>query len=125
MDIQEPPIYESTETYGMKGWFQSIYRAIKRRTAIASQTASYTVAENVFHIRMDATGGARTVTLPPALNREGRQILVTKTDASANAVTVAAAGSDTIEGAASVALAAQWDKAWLISNGNNGWERMV
>jgi len=125
MDIQEPPVYESKETYGMKGWFQSIYRAIKRRTAIVTQTAAYTVADNVFHVREDATGGARTVTLPAALTREGRQILVTKIDASGNAVTVAAAGSDTIQGAATVALAAQWSKALVISNGNNGWERIV
>lgn len=122
MEIQEPPVYESKESYGMKGWFSSVFRFIKRRTAITTQTATYVVPDNIFHVRMDATAGARTVTLPAALSYEGRQILVTKIDSSANAVTVAAAGADTIQGAASVALAAQWSKVLVISNGTNGWD---
>lgn len=125
MDITTPPVCDNRDRYGIIAWLQQIYRAFVRRTAITTQTTTYTVPDNVFHTRADATSGAFTVTIPSALTTAGRQILITKIDASANAITVAAAGTDTIQGSATISLAAQWNKALLISNGNNGWERIV
>ena len=71
---------------------------------------------------VDATAGAVTVTLPAKFvggPRAGCNFKVIKTDASVNAVTVAAAGSGvTIEGAATLTLASQYSKCWL-QNGNS------
>lgn len=120
-----PPTYESKESYGMQGWFRRIFQQFKQLTAITNQTGTYTVPDNVFYVREDVTGGAKTVTLPAASSNEGRLILICKVDAGGNAVTVAASGSDTIQGSATISLAAQWNKALVISNGNNGWERLI
>ena len=119
------PVNESIESYGVKVWFQKIYRRWQQEEALTTQTTNYTIPENIFYVRADATLAIMTVTIPPALGRDGRKVLVCKVDSSGNAVTVAATGTDTIQGSASISLAAQWNKALLISNGNNGWERLI
>jgi len=67
----------------------------------------------------DATGGAFTVTLLTAAGREGHEITVKKTDVSGNAVTIDGAGSETIDGATTVALSAQYSSRRLVSDGTN------
>lgn len=49
-------------------------------------------------VAVDASGGAVTVTLPPSLAVSGKVIIIKKTDTSANQVTVAGTGADTIDG---------------------------
>ncbi len=110
---------------GSQNWDQSVYQWISRRTGIASVSAAYTVAENIFYVRADVSGVGFTVTLPPALGRDGRMILVKKIDSSGNTLTVGISGSDTIEGSATVTTATQWGKWLFISNGNNAWERLI
>ncbi len=48
-------------------------------------------------------------------------VFIKKTDSSTNAVTVAAASGDTIEGSASKALSKQYDALQLTSNGAHEW----
>lgn len=57
----------------------------------------------------DATAGPITVNLPSLASFDTRIGTIKKTDASGNAVTVTANGSDTIDGAATKVLAAQYD----------------
>lgn len=84
-------------------------------------SAAYTVTLLDYLVRVDATGGARTVTLPAASSCPGQTFFIKKIDSSANAVTVARAGSDTIDGATSVSLASQYARTQLMSNGS-GWD---
>jgi hypothetical protein len=76
-------------------------------------------------VLVDASGGARTITLPAANAMNARPMLfrVVKIDSSANAVTVQRAGTDTIEGATSIVINGQWASAVLVSNGVNAWVR--
>ena len=122
--VKKPSEYEKVESFTYKQWFQSVYGYILSRVNIANVTTSYSIVANVFYVRGDATAGAITITLPPAVDCGGRRIFIKKIDASANAVTISRSGSDTIEGANTMALAAQWNKQELISNGNNMWEKM-
>ena len=105
-------------------WAVSVWRWFQSIQGIVTKTAAYTVEESVGHVRVDCTGGAITITLPLALTRDGRRITITKVDASANAVTIAISGSDTINGAASITLPAQYNSVTLISNGSSAWERV-
>ena len=123
--LQPPPDNAETNHYVFKQWFSKVVEYVLSRVKIKNTTAAMTVEASQFYIRVDATGGARTITLPSASTCSGRQILVAKIDSSGNAVTVARAGTDTIEGSNTISLASQWDNALLISNGNNGWERIV
>lgn len=94
--------------------------------ALRSVAASITLtADDAGLVLVDASGGSRTITLPAANAMNARPMLfrVVKIDASANAVTVQRAGTDTIEGAASILINGQWASATLISNGVNAWIR--
>lgn len=68
-------------------------------------------------ILADASGGAYTVDLPAAANYTNKKFLIKKTDSSANAVTVDGNGSETIDGATTVALASQYDFIEIVSDG--------
>lgn len=69
----------------------------------------------------DATAGAFTLALPAANLVSGIPIIIKKTDASANALTIAANGAETIDGAGTYVLATQYKYVRLVSNGS-GWD---
>jgi len=72
-------------------------------------------------VLVDATAGPVTLTLVSATKIGGKIFFIKKTDASGNAVTVAAAGSETIDGNANVSLPAQFD-AVIITSDNEVWQ---
>ncbi len=73
-------------------------------------------------ILADASSAAITVTLPDPASYPDEALSIKKIDSSANAVTVAPHGSETIDGAASVTLANQWDSVTVKSDGTNWYE---
>lgn len=85
-------------------------------TSIVAADSPYTATagETIF---CNATAGAITVNYPPAAAFGAAEISVIKTDASANAVTLDPNGAETINGAASDSLAAQYNAITAISNG--------
>lgn len=72
-----------------------------RPTITSTKTGAYTAAAGEM-VMVDATAGPITITLPAAVF--GTRISVKKLDASANVVTIAAAGSDTIGSAAATSV---------------------
>ena len=76
-----------------------------------------TVSQEV--ILADATDGAVTVTLPDPTLIPGKGIRVMKTDGGGNAVTVATPNSETINGAGTDSLAAQFNDGYYLSDGTN------
>ena len=66
----------------------------------------------------DATSAAFTVTLPSVAAYKYRQLTIKKVDSSANAVTVDGNGSETIDGATTYALSAQYDSVTIYSDGS-------
>ena len=94
-------------------------RAILHPVEAVSVTATYTVLDGDLLILANATSGAFTVNLPTAAGREGRRIIVKKTDSSANAVTVDGFGSETIDGATTVSLTTQNALREMVSDNTN------
>jgi hypothetical protein len=74
-----------------------------------------------FAVFASATSAAFTVTLAAASSADGRIVMIKKMDSTANAVTVAAASGDVIEGKTSKVLSKQYDSLLLISNGVHEW----
>lgn len=68
---------------------------------------------------VDATEGAVTFQLPSAVSLRGKGYIVKKVDSGANAVTVTCALSETIDGAGTESLAAQYDAVFIVSDGAN------
>jgi hypothetical protein len=85
-------------------------------------TAAYTIQPRDHHVRANATGGAFSVTLPDSKEVIGRTFHVKRLNAGANNVTIAAAGTDTIDGAATLVLAAQYASAQLYAAGAGLWD---
>lgn len=71
---------------------------------------------------VDATGGAHVENLPAISGLSGnREVVIKKVDASANAVTVTANGSDTIDGTATRVLSSQYDHVRLVAGNGTEW----
>jgi hypothetical protein len=108
--IHPPPT--SAQEWAKLGWFQQVFRWIQRRTTTLAVTADTTVPAHVGAVFANATGGAITVTLPSASEWSGREIEVTKSDASANAVAVSGA-------VLTVSLSARYYTVTVKSDGTN------
>lgn len=96
----------------------------QRSYATTTVTGNYTVNPSDQAVMANATSAALTVTLPTAVGRT-RSVLVAKTDASANAVTVQPQAGETINGAASQAHATQWTSGEYFPSGNGWFVRLI
>lgn len=79
-------------------------------------TAATTIVDSDDVVLVDTTGGSVTVTLPPAATNLGRRFTVKKLIA-ANTLTLDGNGSETIDGAATVALTTRYAARTVQSDG--------
>lgn len=89
-------------------------------TALSTLTAAYTVTDTDSVMLCNPTSGAFTVTLPSAASIAGRQYTIKRVNTS-NAVTVAAASGQTIEGSATFVLSTGFAGITVVSDGSNWW----
>lgn len=87
------------------------------KAAITSTAVDLALTSAHYMVTVDATGGARTITLPPAASNAKRVYVIKKVDASGNAVTIDPDGAELIDGAANKALAVQWASATIQCDG--------
>lgn len=100
---------------------------IKAIPSVLSKTANYTVSTNDgdnVQVNVDATSGAATITFYAASGNTGKIITVKKTDSSANAVTLDGNASETLDGATTATLTAQYDSATYVCDGTN-WQKQA
>lgn len=91
---------------------------LSETTRAVTGTATLTTANR--RITADATSGAFAITLPAASASIGTVYTIIKIDNSNN-VTVTAAGSDTIIGAATKVLSSQWQAIEIWANTSSTW----
>ncbi len=108
--------------YTISGSVPTITRDNKGLTNdLQARSSTFTLTQTDFVNVVDASSAARTVTLPAAnATPNGKTYVVKNKAGSANNVTVAAAGSDTIDGSANITLTAG-QVAWLICDGTSLW----
>ena len=87
------------------------------RGAYRSVTTTGNVVSGDYLIVADAAGGAITMTLPPAALVPGRIYTFKRINSGANAVVIDPSGAETIDGAATYTLSAQWNSVTIMSNG--------
>ena len=93
-------------------WVEHRYKSI---------TAAYSIVDETV-ILADATGGAFAVTLPPSNSETiNRDVHIKRLNAGVNAVTITAAGTDTIDGAATQVLAIQYTSLHMVADGAGKW----
>jgi hypothetical protein len=94
-------------------------------TGVVAKVAAYTATPSDYTIECNATTAAFVVTLFPCAGNAGKMLLIKKMDASANSVTVDANASETIDGALTVVLAAQYaDITIQVNAAGTGWNKV-
>jgi uncharacterized protein HemX len=86
--------------------------------AIFAETATPVTVAHQGTYFVDATAAPVSVDLPAAASSNGYWLTVKKTDASANAVTLDGNASETIDGATTYALSAQYDSVTVRCDGS-------
>ncbi len=89
-------------------------------TNVVVKAADYTALIVDEVINVNAAPGSCTITLPAAAHIAGKKYTITKTDVTVNTVTVDGNASETINGATTKVLSAQYDTVTIVSNGT-GW----
>ena len=89
------------------------------RGAYRSVTATGNVVSGDYLLVCDATAGAITMTLPSAALVPGRIYVFKRINSGANAVVVDPSGAETIDGAATHTLSAQWNSVTIMSDGTS------
>jgi hypothetical protein len=94
--------------------------------SVAARTPGTATTGNLRNLFLcDCTGGAITASLPAAASVDnGFIVAFKKDDVSTNSLTIAPAGSDTIDGVASLIVSAQYDSFVLVSDGVSNWNIM-
>ena len=85
---------------------------------VQAKSANFTAAVDEDFYPCDATSAAFTATLPAPSSCSGKIFILKKIDNTLNAITIVAADSSLIDGAASQGLSNQWEILRLISNGS-------
>ena len=85
--------------------------------SIRTVSDDYDVLTTDCVVLVDASGGAKTVTLPQASTVTGRIFTVKKIDSSANGVTLDGFSTETIDGSGTKSLATQYKTMTVISTG--------
>lgn len=90
-------------------------------SVMSAQYRTVTTTGNVvsgdYLIVANAAGGAITMTLPPAALVPGRIYTFKRINSGANAVVIDPSGVETIDGAATYTLSAQWNSVTIMNNG--------
>ena len=89
------------------------------RGAIRTITATGSIVSGDYAILANSTSGAITINLPTAAILAGRIFVFKRVNAGANNVVIDPAASETIDGAATYTLSAQWASVTIISDGTN------
>lgn len=86
--------------------------------AFTSTSADLTIGESHHTVAVDASGAARTITLPAASGLAGRTYTIKKIDSSLNSVTIDGNASETIDGATTQALTVQYQFLTIVCTGS-------
>jgi hypothetical protein len=116
--VERPLNVAAWDHFAHQQWYDKVSRFTRAITTVKAVSAAYTVEPEVYWVRVDASSGAITVTLPP-VGVVGRPVGIMKSDSSSNAVTIDGNGSETIEGAATQSLPTQFDSMLLRDNGTS------
>lgn len=90
-----------------------------RSISVATKTTSYALTGTDEVILADATSGSVTMTLPTAATKAGQTFTVKKKDSSANTVTIATTGGQTIDGSSNAVISVQGVSITVVSDSVN------
>lgn len=97
----------------------SSWGSVANTIGVATKTSNYTATSSDDLILCNTN--AFTVTLPAVSSNSGKVLRIQKIGSDTNAITIARAGSDTINGATSYVLSTQYEEVMIVSDGTATW----
>ena len=90
-------------------------------TTVAAATYDLLATDLLVHVDYTTTGAVTSLTLPTAQVADGRRVIIKDVDGNAgtNNITIDTEGSETIDGAATLVIAANYGFAELYCDGTN------
>jgi hypothetical protein len=120
-DSADDPLYEFDNMSGALDTSSFDADTAIPRTSVEIKSTNYSVLDadrgKVFNV--DSTGGNVQITLPSAVTVGNNWRVTVRHTGTANAVTIAAPGGQTINGATSLTLSYQFESVTLVSDGAN------
>ena len=94
--------------------------ALKHPVNVAAISGDATLTDDQLLANVDSSAASRTITLPSAVGRDGRRLIVKKADSeTTTTVTVTPDGSETVDGQTGMVLVSPWSGLELASDGSN------
>ena len=116
------PDLSDADTYSFRIWLRRFWEIVIYSTKIKKVSAAYNAEKEDGIILVDTSGGAVTVTLPAVTGTNQKTYVIKKSTNSANNITVATPGSETIDGSAtSTVSGTSYESKKYISDGANWW----
>lgn len=100
---------------------KTIFEGFSRPKDIRTYSGDQTLDSGDGVVLADASSSSMTITLPPALDFEGREFTIKKIDSSSNNVTLDGSGTERVEGSSTYDITGQYDSVTVISDGNEWW----
>lgn len=116
--LSEPPKAKADD-YSFKDWIYQVWKFLKFSNNTVSVSANYSAKMEDHFIFVNASGGARDVTLPFAKGNRGKEIIIIKIESSGNAVSALPRGTETINGAVSASTSTRTTPIRVISDNSN------
>ncbi len=110
-------VSDSSKTENYQAIEVAQYAKKRPHTTVTTTTYAVQGSDDVIYVDDDTAGGAVTITLPPVASSDERVITVMKIGTTAN-VSVDGDGSETVNGAGSTTLAAQYATVTVHCDGN-------
>ena len=87
---------------------------------VVNKTAGYTalIQDEVILVTTGSSANV-TITLPTTVGKKGKYYMIKKIDAGTKAAVIDGHGDETIDGAATLSLNAQYNVALIVSDGTN------
>ena len=98
---------------------QAVANWVGSTTAVAATPYVGLATDEVLLVDLATISGPAAITLPPPVARKTIKIIDTTGGAGSNAITVSQNAAETIDGAASIAMNANYETLTLISDGTN------
>jgi hypothetical protein len=105
--------YNVNQHYNGSNW------VLSTNMSVQSKSATYSIISNDNILLVDATSGAKTITLPTAIGLSGTNYIVKKIDNSVNVITINTTSSQTIDGMLTKSINTQYSGYNIVSNGTN------
>lgn len=98
-----------------------VVRFNRLRLQSVTKTTTYSITTSDRLVYGDTSGGSFTVTLPAASSATANTVYSVEKTAAANTLTIAADGSDTVNGGSSLSLTSINSRYDLVSDGVSAW----